>query len=212
MKTPDTLGSTPLRMLSWTLLCALGLAGGLSVGLGLARPIQAVVGMMLVTPITLAMAGSLLGVSQSLVLWRRAGTAARRVTATAVGLALGMTLGIVIVETIGRALTRGAVRLVALSPEARLLGLLAVGATTGLLVGLAQALVSRGRFAHPGRWVAATVVGFGTGLPGGGLAADALLGGLRSPAGFSVFLVVAGLIVGLVTARPALRLGVTRRV
>ncbi len=57
--------------MSWTLLCALGLAGGLSVGLGLARPIQAVVGMMLVTPIALALSGSLLGVSQSLLLWRR---------------------------------------------------------------------------------------------------------------------------------------------
>jgi len=56
------------------------------------------------------------------------------------------------------------------------------------------------------------VVGFGIGLPGGGLAADSLLGGLRSPAGLGVFFVVAGLIVGLIAARPALRLGVTRPV
>ena len=56
------------------------------------------------------------------------------------------------------------------------------------------------------------MVGFGIGLPGGGLAADSLLGGLRSPAGLGVFFVVAGLIVGLIAARPALRLGVTRPV
>ena len=59
----------------WTVLCGLGLAGGLAVGLGLAAPVEAVVGMMLVTPVILALAGSMFGAAQWLALGRNRGSA-----------------------------------------------------------------------------------------------------------------------------------------
>lgn len=162
--------------------------------------------MMLVTPVVLAIAGSVLGASQSLALGRFDRTAALWTAGSALGVGLGMTLGVVAVEMLGRALTGGQVRLVTLSPPARALGLALVGAMTGTAVGLAQSLALRRRAALGARWVLGCGMGFGIGLPGGALAADALMGGLRSPAGFGVFLAASGLIVGLLTASGAERI------
>src|SRR5262245_28230639 len=95
----------------WVFLCGLGLAAGLSVGLGLAAPVQALVGMMLVTPVVLALAGSMFGAAQWLAIWRAPRAGARWVGASALGLGVGMTAGIVLVEALGRAITGGQVRL-----------------------------------------------------------------------------------------------------
>ena len=199
----DTIRGLKVR---WVLFSTVGLAAGLALGLGLGKPIQAVVGMMLVTPVVLAIAGSVLGASQSLAMGRRDRSAALWIGGTAVGVALGMTLGIIVVETVGRAITGGQVRLVAIGPLARLAGLAVVGSITGLAVGLAQRLSVRRYPTASGRWVVVSVIGFGIGLPGGGVAADLLLGGLRSAAGFGLFLTATGLITGILTARGAARI------
>jgi hypothetical protein len=192
--------------LTWILLSALGLAIGLAVGLGLAPSIQTIVGMMLVTPVALVLSGSLLGASQSVALHRLDRSGALWIAATALGVALGMTLGIVIVETVARALTGETVRVVALAPATRFFGLAAVGTVTGVVVGLAQLLALQKYAAVGRRWVYSSALGFGAGLPIGGLAADLLVGGLRSAAGFGLFLAVAGLLMGLLTARGARRI------
>jgi hypothetical protein len=196
----EAVRATGKQRVRWVLLSTFGLAGGLAVGLGLSEPIEAVVGMMLVTPVVLTIAGSVLGTSQSLALWRFGRSGVLWVAATAVGLGVGMTLGIVAAETIGRSISGQQVRLVSLSPLARVWGLGLVGSITGLAVGLAQRAAVRNAASVNGPWVLTCTVGFGVGLPGGGLAADLLLGGLRSLAGFALFLGVAGLITGLVTA------------
>jgi hypothetical protein len=201
----EAVRATGKRRVRWVLLSTFGLAGGLAVGLGLSEPVEAVVGMMLVTPVVLTIAGSVLGTSQSLALWRFGRSGVLWVAATAVGLGVGMTLGIVAAETIGRAISGQQVRLVSLSPLARVLGLGLVGSITGLAVGLAQRAAVRNDAIVKGPWVLTCTVGFGVGLPGGGLAADLLLGGLRSLVGFALFLGVAGLITGLVTAGGAER-------
>lgn len=195
--------ATGKQRVRWVLFSTFGLAGGLAVGLGLSEPIEAVVGMMLVTPVVLTIAGSVLGTSQSLALWRFGRSGVLWVAATAVGLGVGMTLGIVAVETIGRAISGQQVRLMILNPLARVFGLGLVGSITGLGVGLAQRAAVRNHAIGTGPWVLWCTVGFGVGLPGGGLAADILLGGLRSLAGFALFLGVAGLLTGLVTAAGA---------
>jgi hypothetical protein len=114
-----------------------------------------------------------------------------------------MTAGIVVLEGTARLLTGETLRLVALSPTGRCLGLGFVGAVTGVVVGLIQ------RFAWPAvanrQWILLSTLGLGLGLPGGGLAADLLVGGLRTPLGFGIFLGVAGLLMGLITARAAQR-------
>jgi hypothetical protein len=194
------------REVRWVVLSTAGLAAGLALGLGLGKPVQAVVGMMLVTPVVLAIAGSVLGASQSLAMGWGARSAALWIGTTALGVALGMTLGIVVVEAAGRSITGAPVRLVALGPLARLLGLTVVGSVTGLAVGLAQRISLRQHPAASKRWVAVSVIGFGIGLPGGGVAADLLLGGLRTAAGVGLFLTAAGLITGIFTARSAARI------
>ena len=186
--------------LRWTVLCGLGLAGGLAVGLGLAAPVEAVVGMMLVTPVTLALAGSMFGGAQWLALGRSPRFSASWVGTSGLGLGVGMTVGIVLVETLGQALTGEPMRLAALDMLGRVGGLTFVGAFAGLGLGAAQWLALRAAAPVARRWVVWCVVGFGAGLPAGSLAAE-LVGGLQSPVGFATFLGVAGLTLGVFTAR-----------
>ncbi len=187
-------------VLRWTVLCGLGLAGGLAVGLGLAAPVEAIVGMMLVTPVTLGLAGSMFGGAQWLALGRNPRFGALWIGASGLGLGVGMTVGIVLVEVLGQALTGEPMRLATLDMLGRLGGLTFVGAFAGLGLGAAQWLALRPAASMARRWILLCVAGFGIGLPAGSLAAE-LVGGLQSPVGFAAFLAVAGLTLGVFTAR-----------
>jgi hypothetical protein len=70
----------------WTLLSAAGLAAGLFAGAFLGAPVQAVVGMMLVTPVLTVLGGAVLGTAQWLELRRRFARAGWWVAASAAGL------------------------------------------------------------------------------------------------------------------------------
>ncbi len=187
----------------WILLCGVGLGAGLSVGLGVSAPIEAVVGMMLVAPIVMVIAGSLLGAVQWLAVWRSPRAGALWVGASALGFGLGMTLGVVALELIGRAFTGEQLRLVTMDPVGRFFGLALAGTMAGLAVGAAQRVALRRVTAISGRWILMSAAGFGLGLPAGSLTADLLLGGLRSPGGFAAFLGVAGLVIGALTVKGA---------
>jgi len=189
----------------WVLCSTVGLGMGLALGLSLSRSIEAFVGMMLVTPVILALAGSVFGASQWLAVWKWQRAAIAWIAASAVALGAGMTLGIVIVETAGRAITGEQVRLFGIDPVGRIVGLAVIGSFTGLTVGAAQRLALRLYGAALGFWVARCTAAFGLGLPGAALVADVWLGGLQRPAGFVTFLGLAGLIVGLLTLRGAER-------
>ncbi|MDE2805371.1 MAG: hypothetical protein OXN18_09535 [Gemmatimonadota bacterium] len=195
----DIRGAASGFVLRWTVLCGLGLASGLAVGLGLAAPVEAVVGMMLVTPVTLALAGSMFGGAQWLALGRSPRFTSW-VGTSGLGLGVGMTVGIVLVEMLGQALTGEPMRLLALDMLGRLGGLSFVGAFAGLGLGTAQWLALRPAAPMARRWIVLCVAGFGAGLPAGSLAAE-LVGGLQSPVGFAAFLGVAGLTLGVFTAR-----------
>lgn len=186
--------------LRWTVLCGLGLGSGLALSLGVAAPVEAVVGMMLVTPVILALAGSMFGGAQWLAMGRNLRFGALWVGTSAVGLGAGMTVGIVLVETLGQAATGEQVQLMTMGLLGRLGGLMLVGAFAGLGLGAAQWAALRA--AAPGirQWVISCIAGFGVGLPVGSLAAE-LVGGLQSASGFATFLGVAGLTMGVFTAR-----------
>jgi len=115
-------------------------------------------------------------------------------------------------QTLGQALTGEPVRLAALGMLGRLGGLTFVGAFAGLGLGAAQWLALRAAAPVARRWVVWCVAGFGAGLPAGSLAAE-LVGGLQSPVGFAAFLGVAGLTLGVFTARggAAIAAGLTPR-
>ena len=187
-------------VLRWILLCGLGLGSGLAVGLGVAAPVEAVVGMMLVTPVILALAGSMFGGAQWLALGRNLRFGALWVATSALGLGAGMTVGIVLVETLGRAVTGEQAQLATMGLLGRLGGLMLVGACAGLGLGAAQWPALRAAAAETRQWVISCTAGFGVGLPVGSLAAE-LLGGLESAVGFATFLGVAGLTMGVFTAR-----------
>jgi hypothetical protein len=110
-------------VIRWVLSSAMGLWVGLAVGLGLAGPIEALVGMMLVTPVILALAGSVFGASQWLAVWKWHRAGVGWIAASAVALGVGMTLGIVVVEIAGRAITGEQVRLLSIDPVGRSLSL-----------------------------------------------------------------------------------------
>ena len=193
-------------VIRWALLSAVGLGAGLAVGLGLTGLVEAVVGMMLVTPIVLALAGSVFGASQWLAVWKWHRAGGVWIAASAAALGVGMTLGIVVVEMAGRVITGEQVRLVSIDPLGRSLGLAIIGGVTGLAVGIAQRLALRPYGPAPGSWAVVCAAAFGVGLPGGALVADLLLGGLQTAAGFATFLGVAGLNVGVVTVGAAKRI------
>ena len=196
---------TKLR-LRWTLLSALGLSLGIVVALVLGDPIGAVVGMILVTPVLTGLVGAVLGTSQWLVLRRRIASSRWWIPASAAGLGIGLTAGVVLVEQVGRALTGGQVSIGSLDSATRALSMAVVGLVSGICLGAAQRLVLRSRSDIGGHWLGMSTLGLGTALVVGSLAADFLFGGLASPVGFVGFVLVAGLVAGAITSRPLVRM------
>ena len=196
---------TKLRFL-WTLLSALGLSLGIVAALVLGAPIEAVVGMILVTPVLTGLVGAVLGTSQWVVLRRRIANARWWIPASAAGLGIGLAAGVVLVEQAGRALTGGQVSVRSMDVSTRALSMAVVGLVSGVCLGAAQKLVLRSRSDIGGHWLWMSTLGLGTALVAGSLAADFLFGGLASPTGFVGFVLVAGLVAGAITSKPLVRL------
>ncbi len=196
---------TQIRVL-WTLLSALGLSLGIAAALVLGAPIEAVVGMILVTPVLTGLVGAVLGTSQWLVLRRRIANARWWIPASAIGLGTGLAAGVVLVEQAGRVLTGGQVSIGSLDISTRALSMAVVGLVSGLCLGAAQKLVLRSRAGIGRRWLGMSTLGLGTALVMGSLAADLIFGGLTGPVGLIAFVLVAGLVAGAVTSMPLARL------
>jgi hypothetical protein len=169
------------------LLTTVGLAVGLVAGFGLGAPTVAIVGMMLVVTVIGAILGGVSGAVQSLALppnLRRRGPWS---LATAVGMAVGLTVGTVGGEQLG--FEKG-------NPVHEALFIAIVGLATGGFAGLAQLQVLRGRVSTPGLWVPASALASGLGFLIGGLAAVAVVGGFRSLAGLAIVGVAGGVLSG----------------
>jgi hypothetical protein len=190
----------------WTLLSAAGLAGGLIAALALGAPIQAVVGMMLVTPILTGVVGAVFGTSQWVLLRRRLASARWWIPASAAGLGLGLALGVVLVEQTGRAITGGQVHVATLGSFSRALSMMVVGLVSGAALGAAQWLVLRSRRAVARSWFLVSALGLGAALLCASLATDLLFGGLKSPLGLAGFVLVAGLVAGAATSKAFVKL------
>lgn len=187
------------RYISWIILTAVGLCLGLSVGLAISAPIELLVGMVLVTPVMLGFVGAVLGASQWFVLQLSPRSGSLWIGVTAVGMAIGMTAGVVLVEVIGRALIGEQPRLFSLSMMEQAAGLTLIGALTGLTVGFAQWLVLRKSTENAGKWIFVSFIGFGLGFPIGAIVSNLTVGGIASITGFSLFLIISGMLIGSVT-------------
>ena len=192
-------------VLRWTFLTMLGLAAGIVTALLLDRPIEAVVGMMLVTPILTLLAGAVLGTTQWFQLRSLLGRTRLWVLATSVGLGVGLALGVVTLEGIGRFFTGARPRLIQLTVFWRAASFVLLGIVTGLSVGISQWIaVLRRRIAWR-KWIATSAVSLGLAFSISSLIVDGMIGGIATPLGVMIFVLVAGLIFGAGTARPILR-------
>jgi hypothetical protein len=184
--------------LSWIGLTTGGWAVGLGAGLLLGAPIQFVVGMMLVTPVVTGLAGGVLGAGQWLALrhWRGTGW---WIPATAIGLGVGLTVGITLVEQLGRWLTGGPVNVARLTTAERAGSFAVIGVVTGVFLGAAQWLVLRRTARRSGAWIASTILAITVGLVGPLLVADAVFGGVTVPLGFGAFVLLSGCTIGVIS-------------
>ena len=190
------------RSVRWSLLTMAGFAAGVLAALVFGDPIEAVVGMILVTPAVTLLAGAVLGTSQWLDVRQRVTRSRAWIPATCLGLGAGLALGVVIVELTGRFLTGGQVSIVRLGIGTRALSFLVVGVTAGLCMGAAQWLAVLRRHGSPAsRWIGASALALGFAFSASSLVVDALLGGLRSPVGVVSLLLLTGLLFGAGTAR-----------
>jgi hypothetical protein len=198
--------SASSRVVRWSLLTMVGLAAGILAALVLGDPIEAVVGMMLVTPALTLLVGAVLGTSQWLDLRRRVGHAGAWIPATCLGLGVGLALGVVLVEQVGRLLTGGQISIVRIGVGPRALSMATVGLVAGLCMGLAQWLGVLRRHGSPaGRWIGVSALALGVAFPASSLIVDALLGGIASPAGVISLVLLSGLFFGAGTARAIAR-------
>jgi hypothetical protein len=196
-------GSSAMR---WSLLTMAGLAAGVLAALLLGEPLEAVVGMILITPALTCLVGAVLGAGQWLDLRHRFDRAWLWIPATCIGLGIGLALGVVVVEQVGNSIAGRQINVAQLSMGARALSLAVVGLVTGLCAGAAQWLGILRRHGTPAlRWIAVSSIALGIAFPAAGLIVDTLLGGIASPAGVVALVLLAGLFFGAGTARAIAR-------
>lgn len=186
--------------LKWIILTTVGLTAGLIGGFALGAPVEALVGMMLLTPVIMGIAGTVLGSAQWLLIRQRLPAAGWWIVHSAIGLGLGMTIGIVAVEQVGGLIAGEPVRLVTVGILGRVAGLAVVGGVAGVFLGAAQWLGLRRHSSRAGKWVLKNAVGLAVGFVLGSLFADLVLGGVGTPFGFIAVLVTGGLTAGILTA------------
>ena len=204
MKDKSTSGISKGMLARWPLFSSFGLTAGIALALTVADPVEKLVGMMLVTPIMFVAAGTVFGGSQWLAVWRSHRRGLAWIIATGISVGVGMTLGLVVVETVGRAITGEPMRFFSATAIERTIGLSVIGLLTGLAVGLSQWIVMR-RHLRGLYWVLISAFAFMVGFPVGAIAAS-LLTGLQGIAGLVLFLSISGFIVGMITAWPARRM------
>lgn len=190
------------RSVRWSLLTMVGLAAGVLMALVLGEPIEAVVGMMLVTPALTLLVGAVFGTSQWLDVRHRVAQSRSWIPATCLGAGVGLALGVVLVELTGRFITGGQVNVVRLGMGPRALSFAVVGLTAGLCMGAAQWLLVLRRHGSPAsRWIGVSALALGFAFSASSLLVDALLGGIASPVGVVSLVLLTGLFFGVGTAR-----------
>src|SRR5580765_1738917 len=187
--------------LQWMVLAVLGLAGGLALALPLGVPIFAVLGAMAGTPIVLGIVGLGLGTAQWPIVHRHISSSAWWVVGSTVGMAVGLTVGVVLVEQTGRAIVGGPLNFRMLGIAARAASFGTIGLIGGAAVGLGQWLVLRSKVVVCGRWIHVNSLSLGAGLACGSLLADALMLRTGSLASTSVLLLIGSSVAGWCTAR-----------
>jgi len=184
----------------WTALTVLGLVAGLALVLPLGVPIFAIAGAMVGTPIVLSIVGLSLGTAQWPIIRRHLSSSWWWVVVSALGMAVGLTVGVILVEQVGRALLGGPVNFRMLGVAARAVSFGTIGVLGGGSLGLAQWLVMRRHAPGCKRWIHVNAWSLGAGLVCGSLLADALMLRSGSLASTAILLVIGSSVAGAFTA------------
>jgi hypothetical protein len=200
-----------VERIQWTVLTVFGLIAGLALGLPLGIPIFAVIGAMAGTPVVLSIVGLSLGTAQWPIIRRYLSPSWSWVAFSALGTAIGLTLGVTLVEQIGRAVMAGPVNFRSLGIASRALSFGTIGLLGGASLGLTQWLVLRRQVPRCKRWIAVNAWSLGAGLASGSLLADTFAGPAGSFASIAILLVTGGGVAGLCTARALAMIFTPRR-
>lgn len=189
------------KHVQWIALTVVGIVAGMALALPLGLPIFAIVGAMAGTPLVLGIVGLSLGTAQWPIVRRHFSPSWSWVVVSALGMALGLTVGVTLVEQVGRAVVGGPVNFRTIGVVARALSFGSIGVLGGASLGLAQWLVLRRHVPRCKSWIQVNAWSLGAGLACGSILADVVLSRPGSLASTAILLVTGGAIVGARTAR-----------
>jgi hypothetical protein len=113
---------------------------------------------------------------------------------------VGLTVGVILVEQVGRAVLGGQVNFRMLGVAGRAASFGTIGMIGGASLGLAQWLVLRRHAASCKSWISVNALSLGVGLASGSLLADVLFPRSGSLASVGTMLVIGSVLAGVCTA------------
>jgi hypothetical protein len=195
------MSSRQTERIQWLVLTVVGLVAGLALALPLGIPIFAIAGAMIGTPIVLSIVGLSLGTAQWPIIRRHFSPSWWWLVVSALGMSLGLTIGVTLVEQIGRALIGGPVNFRMLGLAARAVSFGTIGVMGGGALGLAQWFVLRRHAPHCSSWILVNAWSLGAGLACGSLLADAFMVRSGSFVSTAILLVIGSAVAGACTAK-----------
>lgn len=192
--------SSQTERLQWVALTVIGLVAGLALALPLGIPIFAILGAMAGTPVVLSIVGLGVGTAQWPIIRRHMPSSGWWIALSTLGMAVGLTAGVILVEQVGRALTGGPVNFRMLGVAARAVSFGTIGLMGGGFLGLAQWLVLRRHARGCNRWISVNAWSLAAGLASGSLLADQFFARAGSLASIGMLLVIGSAIAGSFTA------------
>jgi hypothetical protein len=184
----------------WVALTVVGLVAGLALALPLGVPIFAVLGAMVGTPVVLSIVGFGVGTAQWPIIRRHVASSGWWIVVSALGMGVGLTVGVILVEQVGRAVLGGQVNFRMLGVAGRVASFGTIGMMAGASLGLAQWLVLRRHAARCKNWIIVNALSLGVGLASGSLLADVLVPRSGSLASVGIMLAIGSTLAGACTA------------
>src|SRR5260370_9913530 len=136
-------------------------------------------------PVVLSIVGLGRGTAQWPIIRRRVAWWGWWIVVSALGMGVGLTVGVILVEQVGRAVIGGQVNFRMLGVAARAASFGTIGMVGGASLGLAQWLVLRRHAASCKSWISVNALSLAVGLASGSLLADVFVArvGLSAPTG-----------------------------
>jgi hypothetical protein len=195
------MASSQVERLQWVALTIVGLVAGLALALPLGLPIFAILGAMAGTPVVLGIVGLGVGTAQWPIIRRHMPSSGWWIVLSALGMAVGLTAGVILVEQVGRALHGGPVNFRMLGVAARAVSFGTIGLMGGGFLGLAQWLMLRRHAPGCTLWITVNAWSLSVGLASGSLLADGLVARAGSLASTGILLVIGSAVAGAFTAK-----------